>query len=205
MYLPPRFFLPLSLLCLFLLLGGCASKNEPRVLLPASVALPHYSTSDKTGIFSNDSLRVTATPLSMDNSLRHPLLVRELLKMEHPVFSITIENLSDKKVIFNPDFSSATDNRLGFRRPLDHTDLFFLVRSMEGGGKLLKNMKGRFYDLTETVPPGGRSDKLLIFKPFEEKSTKATLTMQEVYVGDETVQLTFPFLLIVESKISPTD
>jgi len=205
MCLPLRLLPPLALLCIFLCLAGCAAKSEPRVMLPASAALPYYSTSGKTGIFSNDSLRVTATPLKAHDSPGQPLLVQKLLEREHPVFSITIENLSDKKVIFNPDFSAATDNRLGFGRPLDHTDLFFLVRSMEGEEKLLKGMKGRFYDLTETVPPGGQSDKLLIFKPLEKRSTKATLIMQEVYVGDETVQLTFPFLLIEESKTSPTD
>jgi len=205
MYLPPRFIPPLALLCLFLCLAGCAAKSEPRVMFPASAALPYYSTSGKTGIFSNDSLRVTATPLKAHNAPGLPLLVRELLKRDHLVFSITIENISDEKVIFNPDFSAATDNRLGFGRPLDHTDLFFLARSMEGKEELLNGMKGRFYDLTETVPPGGQRDKLLIFKPLEERSTKATLIMQEVYVGNETVQLTFPFVLIKESKVSPTD
>jgi hypothetical protein len=121
--------------------------------------------------------------------------VKDILKSGHTIFSIAIENLSDKKIIYNPSFSHVVDNRLGYKRPLDYTDLYLLVRALDSDAERLKRMKGRFYDLAETVPSGHRVEKLLIFPPLEERSTKASLTMAEVYVGTETMKLTFPFAL----------
>ncbi len=187
---------PLWILLLFLMIVGCGVKRgELEILTPAKITPSNYSVSRSSIIFANDSLRVVVTPLSPYSSHNQPSLVKDILKSGHTIFSIAIENLSDKKIIYNPSFSHIVDNRLGFKRPLDYTDLYFQVREMEHGEERIHKMKGRFYDLAETVPSGHRIEKLLIFPPLEERSTKASLTMAEVYVGTETTKLTFPFTL----------
>jgi hypothetical protein len=190
---------PLWILCLFLMIVGCggcgAKRGELEILTPSTISLSSYSVSRNSAIFADDSLRVVVTPLSRYSSHNQPSLVKDILKSGHTIFSIAIENLSGKKIIYNPSFSHIVDNRLGFKRPLDYTDLYFQVREMEHGEERIHKMKGRFYDLAETVPSGHRIEKLLIFPPLEERSTKASLTMAEVYVGTETIKLTFPFTL----------
>jgi hypothetical protein len=187
---------PLWILFLSLMIVGCGAKRgDLEILTPSTIALSNYSVSRNSAIFADDSLRVVVTPLSRYSSHNQPPLVREILQQGHTIFSVAIENLSDKKIIYNPSFSHVADNRLGFKRPLDYTDLYFQVRSMDKGEERLKGMRGRFYDLAETVSPGKRIEKLLIFPPLEERSTKASLTMAEVYVGTETTKLTFPFAL----------
>jgi len=188
--------LPLWMCCLSLFIAGCGAKRgELEALSPSPVAHFSYSVSGSSAIFANDSLRVVVTPLSRYRSHNQPPLVKAILNSGHTVFSISLDNLSDNKIIYNPSFSHIVDNRLGYKRPLDFTDLYFQVREMEHGEAQMRKMRGRFYDLAETVQPGRRVEKLLIFPPLEDKSTRATLTMQEVYVGMETIKLTFPFEL----------
>ncbi|MFQ5586697.1 MAG: hypothetical protein ACE5GF_07745 [Thermodesulfobacteriota bacterium] len=195
-----RGLFPLFTLALSLVIIGCAAKGGVQILLPAETDLTNYTASESSITFADDSLKIAATPRHPYTSIDHPSIVQALLKKGYPIFSITIESLS-KKIIYNPSFSIIIDNRLGFNRPLDYTDLYFLVRSMDDGEEHLKEMKGRFYDLAETVPPGNRVEKLLIFRPLEEKSSKATLVMQEVYVETETIKLSFPFRLTTEKEL----
>jgi hypothetical protein len=193
---PRGWFLPIWILCLSLMIIGCGAKHgELESLSPTRVAHSNYSVSGNSAIFAAGSLRVIVTPLSRYTSHNQPSLVKSILNSGHTVFSIAIDNLSDRKLIYNPSFSYVADNRLGYKRPLDFTDLYFIVREMEHGAERMRKMRGQFYDRNETVQPGKRIEKLLIFPPLEEHSTKATLTMQEVYVGTETMQLTFPFAL----------
>ncbi|MFQ5329672.1 MAG: hypothetical protein ACE5D4_06770 [Thermodesulfobacteriota bacterium] len=192
-------YLPCWILCLALVIvgcGGCGAKHgELEILSPSPTPLPSYSVSRHSTIFADDSLRVVVTPLSRYRSHNQPSLVKAILNSGHTVFSISLDNLSDSKIIYNPSFSHIVDNRLGYKRPLDYTDLYFIVREMEHGEAQMGKMRGRFYDLAETVQPGKRVEKLLIFPPLEENSTKAALTMEEVYVGTETMKLTFSFAL----------
>ena len=158
--------LPLWIICISLMIVGCGAKRgELEILSPSRVAHSSYSVSGNSAIFAADSLRVVVTPLSRYTSHNQPSLVEDILTSGHTVFSIAIDNLSDRKLIYNPSFSYVADNRLGYKRPLDYTDLYFIVREMEHGAERMRKMRGRFYDRNETVRPGKRIEKLLIFPP----------------------------------------
>ena len=72
------------------------------------------------------------------------------------------------------------------------------VKEMER--TLNRELKGRFYDSNEIIRAGKKSKKFLIFTPFTKDGEKAELTFQEVYIGNETIKITFPFLLTEEGE-----
>ncbi|MEE9591867.1 MAG: hypothetical protein V3W26_05075, partial [Thermodesulfobacteriota bacterium] len=57
-------------------------------------------------------------------------------------------------------------------------------------------------DLATTVMPGESAAKFLIFGRLQEESNRATLIMDEVYIGTETIALRFPFVFRTENQDS---
>jgi hypothetical protein len=109
---------------------------------------------------------------------------------------MTIENRSEEKIIFNPSHTSLMDNQLEYRKPINYTDLFDIVKKKEKERPaefILKGLRGTYYDLNETVLPGDKTKKLLLFHPLSERGKRAVLKIKEVYIGIDTISLAFPF------------
>jgi hypothetical protein len=182
-----------------LIILGCAAEKGLRTLFPSESGLSDYTISDNTVTFKNDFIIVEVSPLNSiySNENQPYIYIMELLDQGFTIFSIKIENLSNEKIMYNPSFTTIIDNRMGYNKPLDYTDIYDLVRDRKDGEMILKRIQGKFYDLATTIIPGESAAKLLIFGRLEEKSSKATLIMQEIYIGTETIELRFPFIFKV--------
>jgi hypothetical protein len=79
---------------------------------------------------------------------------------------------------------------------MDYTDLYGVVRGREEGNSPeseLRGLKGLYYDLTTTIPPGSTTSKLLIFPPLSERGKRARLRIKELYIGTDAISISFPF------------
>ena len=104
-----------------------------------------------------------------------------------------IKNLSEERLIYNPSRTALMDNAMGYKKPLDYTDLYMLER--DTGADLIQGLKGRFYDLDVTLFPGEGVSRFLIFRPIDEGGTKAVLVLRAVYIGMDTVDIKLPFVI----------
>lgn len=109
-----------------------------------------------------------------------------LLDKDFTVISMRIENRSSMRAIYKPNYTSLV-NTVDYLKPLDYTDLY------EFGGEAVDGLKGKFFDLDETIPPGASATGLLIFTPLSRDARKAALEVREYYVGTETMSFTLPF------------
>lgn len=199
---PHSRLLYLWILFISLIIIGCAAEKGLRSLFPSETGLSSYTISGSTITFSNSSLKVEVLPINPDYSDEINPFIMGLLGQGFTIFSIKIENISNEKVIYNPAFTAIIDNFMGYNKPLDYTDMYDLVRYRDDGEMILKKIQGQFYDLATTVMPGESAAKFLIFGRLQEESNRATLTMEEVYIGTETIALRFPFVFRAENQDS---
>lgn len=151
-------------------------------------------------IFEAFSVRFSLTPL---RSVRagDPRLIQALMTQGFVIIDMEITNMTTSdKVMFNPSMSSLMDNKLHFKKPLEFTALYRIAMRMKMERTLNRELKGRFFDTNQIVRPGRTIRKFLIFTPFREAGKKAQLNLQEVYIGNKTIQIRFPFLLKDISK-----
>lgn len=196
---------------------GCSTTPDgPKHLYPRDAGPPGYiqvGGAGGAGVFEGENFRIEARPLRPpirpgDNAGTTglpalPTLFGELLAENYVVLKVTIVNRSEEKLLFNPSLVSLMDNEMEYRKPLDYTGIYDIVRKKEGKGPPeveLARLKGKYYDLNETVPPGGKTSKLLIFKPLSERGKRAVLKIKELYIGTEAISLAFPFRMLEEEK-----
>ncbi len=158
-------------------------------LQPAEKGPEGYLKTGLEGVFQNKSLRVAASIIK--DTEGGPGLIGELLGKKYVVIRLDIENRSSAKVIYNPTHTVLTNDALDYRKPLDYTDLYDIKGS--SGERELAQLRGRFYDLTVTLLPGERSSRLLIFEPMSKGVKKAELSIKEIYIGTDTIRVSFPF------------
>jgi hypothetical protein len=188
---------PLALLIIPFIIYGCTKTvTGPKHLYPENPGVPGYSVTPKESIFENGLIKLTVTPLRPWANRINPPLVDELLGENFIILTMAIENRSREKALYNPANTSLTDSRAEYRKPLDYTDLYDIVKRRKEGKSPeseLGALKGIFYDLNETILPGRKTSKLLIFRPLSEKGTAAVLRIKGVYIGTDTVDVYFPF------------
>ncbi len=191
---------PCQALCLLIvatILSGCAQKpTGPLYLHPAFSPDPRYSVKSGGAVFKDNRIRVWARPVSRAEGL--PALLKRLIDEDYRIFVLGIENISNEKVIYNPSRTALMDNALGYRKPLDYTDLYMSERNKDMG--LVHELRGRFYDLDVTLAPGEKVSRYIIFKPVAEGSTKAVLVLKALYIGTDTVDVKLPFTLEPEKE-----
>lgn len=181
--------------------SGCAGNNKYAVLslLPAgdSVGLPGYQQLGNTGVLTTRELKMTVTPLTSADVAGQPELLRELVRKDYVVIRMEIENLSLKKIIFNPVYAVLTTDSFDYKKPLEYTDFYDLAGKADGKKRERKvnELKGKFYDLATTLAPGHNTSRMLIFPPLSKNSAKADLLIKELYIGTETVEFYFPFTI----------
>ncbi len=190
---------------LLLTLGlGCAhsGKNTKLRLYPDKdeKGLYGYHNVAGTGVLKNRDYSISVKQVREGSELGQPKLVNDLIKREYVVLRIEIENRSGKKMIFNPVHTALTTDAFDYKKPLEYTDFYELssgkndsVREREA-----QAMKGRFYDLTLTLMSGDKTSRVLIFPPLSKNSEKADLLIKDLYVGTDTTELYFPFVLKAE-------
>ena len=197
MELPLR-TLKLTLISIIVLLvfSGCAAHKGRAYLFPDDRGLKgmYHKEGTEEGVFENGSIRVAVRHTKASDYEGSPIL-KNLSDKKYVILSVGIENKSKLRAIYNPSMTVLTDDSMDYKKPLDYTDLYDAVigdSALESG---LSAMKGRFYDLALTLQPGEKTTRLLIFEPLSENAGKADLAMNDIYIGTDTVNLRFPFLL----------
>lgn len=189
----PALTWPVFFYLLSLLVQGCASTPDGRLnFYPSKGAPPGYSASGTSLVYEDNDLLVKVKGFKEGYS--SGMVEEDLFEKEYVLIVMGIENRSGKKVIYNPAITALMDDTMGYRKPLDFTDIYDISRGADpwGGGKL-DGFGSRFYDLSVTVLPGQRVEKLLAFTPLEKKSTKAELVIKNLYIGSEIIDLRFNF------------
>ena len=197
-----RTILVVSILLFSFALFGCGGPKKPKPFLflqPISVKAAGYTLiDDSTLVFEEKSVRLTLTILRTPEE-SDVKLIQQLISEGYHVISMEIVNkTTSEKMIFNPSMSTLMSNILGLRKPLDYTSLYEVAMRKELERTLNRELKGAFYDSNETIRAGKTTRKLLIFKPFDTLTTKARLTIQEFYIGNDTISLSFPFKMTEE-------
>ena len=191
-----------SFLFLSLTLVACGGPKKPKphlYLQPMNIKTAGYTLlNSDTFVFEEKSVRLTLktlrTPFKSDAAL-----IKALIQDGYLVISMEIVNkTADEKMIFNPSMTTLMSNILGLRKPLEYTSLYQVAMAKEMERTLNRELKGAFYDSNETIRAGKTTSKLLIFMPFDTFTTKARLTIQEFYIGTDTISLSFPFKMTTE-------
>jgi hypothetical protein len=180
--------------CLVLvILFGCASApDSPLFLYPEDFSAQGYTRTGNEWVYTGRDLRVYVKGYEdvADG------VEADLKEKGYVLIAMGIENGSGKRVLYNPAMTTLMDNTMGYKKPLDFTDLYDMTSKdktgMEGG---LVGFGARFYDLSTTILPGEKTEKLLAFTPFDKGVTKAELVIKGVYIGTDIIDLKFPFAL----------
>lgn len=184
---------------------GCVPRPEAKLFMyPDDKGSEGYSRKAEHGVFENKSIRVAVRKIGESDEGLSQEVIAHLLKKDYLIFRMEIENTSTKyRAIYNPSFTTFTDDEMGYGTPIDYTDLYDIAQDVwEQGEKdvdnrkalSMKGLKGLFYDLSTTIPPGAKTSKLLIFKPISKDCKKAALTLSELYIGTEAIRVIFPFV-----------
>jgi hypothetical protein len=196
-----RTYLFISIAIFTIILSGCGAGKEIRGPLFLEPAPPPVNTEgfkvspDGEINFEALSVKFILKPL---RSVREsdPKLIQALVADGFIIIDMEIINMNENgKVMFNPSMSALRDNRSGYKKPLEYTALYQVAMRKRMERTLNRELKGRFFDTNEIVRAGKKINKFLIFTPYTGKGKKANLILQEVYIGNETIRITFPFLL----------
>lgn len=196
-----RTYLSISILLLFMIFSGCGADKKIRGPLflepsPPPVEAKGYTLgTDGEIVFEALSVKFTLKPL---RSIRadDPKLIRTLVADGFVILDIEIANMTESdKVILNPAMSSLMDNKSDYKKPLEFTALYQVAMNKGMERTLNRELKGKFFDTNIIIRAGNKTRRFLIFTPFTKNGNKARLTFQEVYIGNRTIKLTFPFKL----------
>lgn len=198
-YLLQSLLLPLfAVLIIALTLTSCAGTPErPPQLMPhfkdLRIVKEGYWAEGKHAVYETADFMVSIHSLAPNDHTGSSLL--DTLKAKgFIVFKMEILNTtSDEDITYSPSHTSLHDNKLGFRKPLNLTDLYGVAIGIEQEGKLKSELRGMYYDRNETVLPGKSVSKFLIFKPLRKNAKKVKLDIKLLFVGNEASNILFPF------------
>ncbi|OGP14205.1 MAG: hypothetical protein A2052_01565 [Deltaproteobacteria bacterium GWA2_54_12] len=176
----------LFLLLAAVLLTSCHPKPKLAYLVPDTQGLAGYKARGSESIFENKALLASARQVRK-GEVSNPFLA-SLLEKDFVIISMKIENRSVSKAIYKPNYTALV-NAVDYLKPLDYTDLYEL------DGEAADSLKGKFYDLDTTIPPGGSVAGLLIFTPVSKEAKKAAVQINEFYIGTQTMTFSLPFQL----------
>ena len=186
---------------LLLLSYGCASQSGRQLVLhPAKYRMEGYTRSADQWTFENPDVAVRVRHIRPGwggTEARASVLVGELHKRDYLLLRLVIRNDSDFDIIYNPALTTFKSGVIGYEKPLEYTDLYSIF-AMDAARGDLKDYSKLFYDLSVTIRPGGRSAKFLAFKGPDKGARKGKLTIKNLYVEEEIINLSFPFRLKTE-------
>lgn len=112
------------------------------------------------------------------------------------VFAVEVENKGDKSVTFNPRM---TNLLVGKANPVSATDYSsyysdLVIADADHQEKRAEAFKVACYDSTETIEPGGRIRKLIVYPRREDMTGAAAIMFNGLYVGHEgrAIVITYP-------------
>ncbi len=168
------------------MLAGCVQTPEGRLRLIAV----------NTG-FSTEEIEIKASPLGEVDSTGVSLL-DQLAERGFVFVRLSIENKSPSTVLYNTSHTFLFAGVLDYKKPLDLTDLYLLIREEGAEPQTLSTLSGlkRFiFDGTTRIKPGERVERLLVFRPLamESANTRAVLGLNQLYIGSDAMDVRLLF------------
>ncbi|MEK6531199.1 MAG: hypothetical protein AABZ23_01745 [Deltaproteobacteria bacterium] len=187
--------------CLFL---GCAKTDKGPFFLHPDTGLINaskaYAVDNEKIVFNGSSVRLSAS-LIRDAPHDMPQTIKRLHEKGNIIISMEIENNSERKVLFDPTHVSLIyDKGVSIDRPLDYTDIFEQIVNKREDAEFeaeeeLRGIKSDFYYMPLTIGPGQREQRLLIFHSLPQSPEDAELTIRELYIGRQSIDIAFPFIV----------
>ncbi len=188
-------------LCLFL---GCARADKGPLFLSPDAGMISasriYSMEGEKIVFIDKALRVSVA-LIKDADAAMPQTIKRLHEKGNIIVSMEIENNSEHKVLFDPAHVAIMyDNGDSIDRPLDYTDIFEQIVGKREDAELeaeeeMRGIKDSYYYLPLTIGQGMKEEKLLIFNALPQAHKAASITIKELYIGRQSIDIAFPFTL----------
>lgn len=188
--------LGIVLIAIAVFISSCASDPRgPTYLIPKAVTAKGYKALGDRATFEKDGLVISINVLKPEDEIVNKTFKE--LKDKHFIFmELTFMNKSDKLVVYNSSFTSLRGAKFDYRKPLNYTDLYTIVLGMDYDIKKekdLKKLNGKFYDHATRIAPKTTTKRYLIFAPNAKETYQAVLVMGEIYIGVNTLSVTFPF------------
>lgn len=198
-----------SLTLLVILLAGCAATvKSPVALFPIlgektdELEKMGYTPHGRYWSFTSAEAVITVSHVTpKDIPPTNIDIVDELIAKGYIFLKLDIKNLTNRtKIIYNPALTSLTTDSLDYKKPLDYTDFYDLIKENVSAAVPLDRLSSIIYDNTQTITSGTVS-KFLIFPPLSQDFTTASLNIKDLYIGTKPYELSFPFRLQKISEI----
>lgn len=194
----------LLVLVVLTLTSSCtAPPKRPTYLMPTYTIAKDYKALGKRATFNNDSFTISINILTPEDSVEGEIF--SALKENNFIFmELTFINKSDKQITYNSSFTHIMGSAFDYRKPMNFTDLYSVAVGKKhdlSREHKLKAVRKKFYDHMTRIPAKKTITKYLIFRPNEKETTKAVLTMKEIYVGINALSVQFP-LDAIEIEVS---
>jgi len=112
------------------------------------------------------------------------------------VFAVEVVNNGDKSVTFNPRM---TNLLVGKANPVSATDYAayysdLVIAGADNLDRRAEAFKAACYDSSETIEPGGRVRKLIVYPRRDDMTGASAITFNGLYVGheDRAIVMTYP-------------
>lgn len=120
---------------------------------------------------------------------------------EFVLLKMSITNRSSRqKIHYDPVITSLRYRAMGYSKPIDYPTLYEIAMSDRALERGLADFRRSFYDLGITVQPRETVTRYLIFRPVSKHAKRAYLVIQNLYTGEEIIDLTFTFDLLEAPK-----
>jgi hypothetical protein len=198
------------------ILSGCATQPKedevPEVaakylLIPKDMKIPGFYHNKDTSVFENDLLRISVRQLNHLNKTYSGDFLKKLHDQNYIFLEMEIENKSDELIIYNPAHTAFLAGSIDYKKPLDYPDLYQIARNNTQAAPELQLSKIRnlYYDLNTSVQPNSAISKIFIFYPVKDISRSGKLMIRELYIGTETIDLTFLFWMKIIKTFAPNE
>ncbi len=124
------------------------------------------------------------------------------------VFSLSLENKGDKKIMFNPRMTLFVTEKREPIAPKDFSSLYsdFSMAEADDVDKRMETFKVSAFDTSETLMPGETVQKLMVFPRTEETAGGGVFLFNGLYVGDKARNATIQYkedLSLPEGMVPP--
>ena len=183
-----------SLVLAALVLSSCASglRGGPILLHPVPPREEPYALSQGALVFARPGLRVTARPV--DWRVAEKDYGRKAGDLSNFIFfSLRFENFTNQSIFFNPLRTKIYTQKRKFSLALDISDIYIMNRKDPGLEEKAKRFRTISYDGSVTVGPGKSDERYLVFPVPTGKLKTIELTLDDLFVGSESFDMTFLF------------
>ena len=183
-----------SLILAGLMFSSCASgvKGGPVLLHPVPPRGAPYVLSQGALVFDGPGIRVIARPVDWRVAERD--YGREAGDLSNYIFfSLRFENSTDQSIFFSPVRTTIYTQKRDFSVALDLSDIYLMNRKDPGLEEKAKHFQKLSYDSSVTVRPGKSEERYLVFPVPTGRIKTIELTLDDLFVGSESLSLSFLF------------